>query len=94
LNEPAILLRNVTTPRNWISFRVPPGTRIRVTAGGRHQWNHASSAVGYASSSDTPVHFGLGSAATVDEVEIYWPSGKTQKLTGLQTKKVISLPAL
>jgi hypothetical protein len=93
LNEPAILLRNVTRPRNWIAFSVPVGTRIRLTAGGRQQWNEATSAVGYASSSDPTVHFGLGDAKIVDECEIRWPSGQAQTLTALEANRVIT-PAL
>jgi hypothetical protein len=36
------------------------GARIKVTAGGRVQYNHVSFAAGYASSSAAPIHFGLG----------------------------------
>ena len=39
------------------------------------QWNHMTTAVGYASSSDYGVHFGLGSARTIERIEIRWPSG-------------------
>jgi hypothetical protein len=35
---------------------------------------------GYASSSAVPVHFGLGANATVDLVEIHWPSGIVQQI--------------
>jgi hypothetical protein len=34
----------------------------------------------YISSNDQRVHFGLGDAAKVDQVEIHWPSGKVEKL--------------
>ena len=64
LGEPAELWRNVTAGAgDWIAVRMPGnlvGATIRVTAGGLDQWNIYSPAVGYASSSDTPVHFGLG----------------------------------
>jgi hypothetical protein len=32
------------------------------------------------SSNDQRVHFGLGDATTVSEVEIHWPSGTIEKL--------------
>jgi hypothetical protein len=88
LVESAVLLRNGFPARNWIAFRLRGtksnrdgiGAKIRVTAGGVTQWNHMTSAFGYASTSLTPVHFGLGSAASVDSVEIRWPSGVVQKI--------------
>jgi hypothetical protein len=39
-----------------------------------------TTAVGYASSSHVPVHFGLGSQTTVDFAEIRWPSGVIQRV--------------
>jgi hypothetical protein len=44
------------------------------------QTNHQTSAVGYASSSLAPVHFGLGTQAVIPRIEIVWPSGKIQEL--------------
>ncbi len=54
------------------------GARIRLVAGGHAQFNHMSTASGYASSSAGPVHFGLGTEENVDEIEIRWPSGTVQ----------------
>jgi hypothetical protein len=44
------------------------------------QYNHMTTSVGYASSSDGPVHFGLGPDRRVEEVEIHWPSGMVQSM--------------
>jgi hypothetical protein len=52
---------------------------IRIVAGGVTQINHVTSAVGYASSSDLRVHFGTASSASVDSVEVRWPSGAVTK---------------
>ncbi len=41
--------------------------------------------------SNTRVHFELGTAAKVDNVEIPWPSGKTDKMTSLAADKLYSL---
>ena len=46
----------------------------------REQFNHMTTAVGYASSSGGPVHFGTGAAKRIDSVEIRWPSGTVQVL--------------
>jgi enediyne biosynthesis protein E4 len=65
------------------------GARIRVSAGGFVQFNHMSTAAGYASSSAAPVHFGLGGAKMAEEIEIRWPSGTLQKLKDVQSDKIL-----
>ena len=67
------------------------GARIRIQSGGQVQYNHVSFASGYGSSSAGPVHFGLGSAKTVDEVEIRWPSGTVQTLRGVDADRVLKV---
>ena len=70
IGEAARLLRNTSiTANHWIGIRLR-GTRsnrqglgamVRVTAAsGRKQWNRVTTAVGYASSSDPALVFGLG----------------------------------
>jgi hypothetical protein len=34
----------------------------------------------YSSSNDSRVHFGLGTATSLEKVEIHWPSGTVEKL--------------
>lgn len=65
------------------------GARIRVVAGGLTQYNHMTTATGYASSSAGPVHFGLGAAKRVEEVEIRWPSGRVQTLKEVEVDKML-----
>jgi hypothetical protein len=65
------------------------GAKIRVTTAGQTQYNHVTTATGYASSSAGPLHFGLGSAKVADEVEIRWPSGTTQLLKNVQADQVL-----
>lgn len=66
------------------------GAKVKVVSKSGTQYNHATSAVGYASSSAGPVHFGLG-ADTVADVEIRWPAGGGQRLTGVAVDRVISV---
>jgi enediyne biosynthesis protein E4 len=69
---------------HWIEFNLVGsrsnrdgiGARIRIGS----QWNDRTSSVGYASSSLTPVHFGLGPQNLVPRIEIHWPSGAVQVL--------------
>jgi hypothetical protein len=67
------------------------GARIRLTAGGRAQFTHVTTASGYASSSAGPVHFGLGAAKAADEIEIRWPSGARQVLTQVAADQVLRI---
>ena len=67
------------------------GARIKVTAGGFVQYNHMTTAAGYASSSDTPVHFGLGDSAAVDEIEIRWPSGTLQTVKKVAADQILKV---
>ena len=89
LNERAVLLRNVTPSTNhWLKMRLKGrasnrngiGARVVVSTSGAQQVNHVTSAVGYASSSDTVLHFGLGLEPGAREVIITWPSGRKQAI--------------
>jgi hypothetical protein len=57
----------------------------------REQFNTMTSAVGYASSSAGPVHFGTGAARTLDVVEIRWPSGAVQTLENVPSDQVLTV---
>ena len=51
------------------------------------QYNHMTTSVGYASSSDGPVHFGLGPTSRADLIEIHWPSGIVQTLPNVSATR-------
>jgi hypothetical protein len=67
------------------------GAKIRLTAGGQTQYAHYTTASGYASSSAGLVHFGLGSAKAVDEIEIRWPSGTLQTLKNVPADRIVKV---
>jgi hypothetical protein len=87
LDAPLELWWNKSAPQNWLQFRLTGskcnrsaiGAQVTLTAGGRTQVRCVNSCVGYASSSDLTVHFGLG-AETSAAVKIQWPSGAVQEL--------------
>ncbi len=58
------------------------GATVRVRAAGRvyTKWNDGKS--GYLSQSALPLYFGLGDAAAIDGVEVDWPSGRKQIVSG------------
>jgi hypothetical protein len=55
------------------------------------QYDHESTAGGYASSSAGPLHFGLGAHASADVVEIHWPSSIIQKLTNVAGDRILTV---
>jgi hypothetical protein len=100
LSAPAEIWMNDSPGTNhWIEFALQGtksnrdgiGARIKVTAAGKVQYNHMTSASGYASSSVGPVHFGLGDARVADEVEIRWPSGTVQTLKNVAADHVLQV---
>jgi len=84
---------------HWIEFQLQGtrsnrdgiGARIKLTAGGKTQYNHVSFAAGYASSSAVPTHFGLGPAKLALLVEIRWPSGAVQELRDVPADRVVKV---
>jgi len=68
------------------------GARIKlVTKTGGAQYNHMTTSIGYASSSDSPVHFGLGADQRAESVEIRWPSGIVQTLQNIAADQVVKV---
>jgi tetratricopeptide (TPR) repeat protein len=57
--------------------------RVEVTAGGTTQVATRFGGGSYLSAGDPRLHFGLGSAARVDRVEVVWPSGRRDRYEGL-----------
>ena len=73
------------------SARDAIGARIKVETRTGAQYNHVTSACGYASSSAGPVHFGLGADNVAALVEIRWPSGQVQRLENVKADAVIAV---
>ena len=101
LNGPVKLFHNVSTDHNhWIllklvgrkSNRMGIGAQIQITTvDGTSQWNEVTTAVGYASSSDSRVHFGLGSNRQIKTIDIHWPSGIHQQLHDVGVDRVLTI---
>ncbi len=101
IGSPAELLYNTAnTGNHWIliqtvgvkSNRDGIGTRIKVTSqSGLIQFNHATTAGSYASSSDKRVHFGVGRDTLIKEIELQWPSGTVQKLHNVKVDQILKV---
>ena len=92
-----VILRPEGGPRNhWISFDLAGTTsnklalnaRAKVIAGDLAQVDEVRSGGSYLSQSDLRLHFGLGDHPQVERVEIFWPSGRTEVLTGVAADRL------
>jgi enediyne biosynthesis protein E4 len=91
-----MILRNHGVPaRHWVSLelagtksnRLAIGARIKLSAGGITQTDQVRSGGSYLSQNDFRVHFGLGTATKIDNIEIRWPSGTTDVIKNLEADK-------
>ncbi len=67
------------------------GAVVKVVSTSKTQYNHQTTSTGYASSSDGPVHFGLGADTDVSSVEVRWPSGTVQTLKDVAVDRVLNV---
>ena len=67
------------------------GSTLILTAGGQNQYLYQSPYRGFMSTVDDRPHFGLGHATRVDTLEVIWPDGRSQRLTGLDADRTVIL---
>jgi enediyne biosynthesis protein E4 len=97
--KPELLINRTANNHHWLIVRLIGkksnrdglGAKLKITAGKVVQYNHATTSVGYSSSSDKRVHFGLGSEGKVASLEIIWPRGAKQILTDIKADQVVSV---
>jgi hypothetical protein len=63
------------------------GSRLILTAAGQKQYVYHSPFRGFMSTMDDRAHFGLGRLKRVDSLEVIWPDGRYQLLTGLDADR-------
>jgi len=98
-SHPQLLLNRTKNSNHWIILKLVGvkdnrdglGTRIKITTSEGVQFNHATTAVGYNSSSDKRVHFGLGSAKVIDKIDLAWPTGVKQTLTNIKADQILTV---
>jgi hypothetical protein len=100
MNEPPSLLRNDSRgTKGWLTIKLVGaqsnrsaiGATVVLTSGGVRQARAVVSQSSYYSHDDLRAHFGLGSAAIADQLDIYWPSGETQSLKNVPGRRVIEI---
>jgi len=94
------LVHNISTGTgHWLAIRLVGtrsnrdgiGARVEVYAGGKRYLEERVAESGYLSQNDGRLHFGLGTAAKVDKIEVHWPSGRDQTLTGEAVDRVLTV---
>ena len=101
-DDAPLVFRNdcATLKRNWILIRTVGtngnrdgiGARVRlVSESGRAQYMYVSTASSYLSASDPRVHFGLGNDTRIREIEVQWPSGKTQRISNPKANQILTI---
>jgi hypothetical protein len=99
-NQTNSLFKNTGSGNNWIKLKligtesnhsaIGAKIRLRSTINASEIWQTRSiaAASGYCSQNSFSVHFGLGNATIVDEIEIQWPSGIIETFTNIATNGI------
>jgi enediyne biosynthesis protein E4 len=101
MDGPPVLLRNVSPDKHhWIEFKLISGAKsprdavgatLYLTTNKMRQRGDVISGGSYASTSDPRLHFGLGDATAIDDIEVHWPSGVTEHFPALQVDRIATL---
>jgi hypothetical protein len=83
----SILIKTVGVKSN----RSGIGARIKVVSGDLTQTEEVRSGDSYISQSDMRLHFGLEKRTKVDLIEVRWPSGAVDKITGVGANRIITI---
>jgi hypothetical protein len=97
--EPQLLMNRSPDHNHWIILKLIGvadnrdglGTKVKITTANGVQYNEATTAVGYNSSSDKRVYFGLGNASVLDQIELAWPTGVKQVLKNVTADQILTI---
>ena len=87
-----------TNGNNWLKIKLEGtitnrnafGTEVKITIDGQsyYRWYHG---VSFFAQSIKPVHFGLGNAELIDEIQITWLSGEVETFTDIPVNQTIKI---
>jgi hypothetical protein len=96
-----VILRNVSADKNhWVELKLVGGPKsprdavgatVYMTANGMKQRGDVLSGGSYASTSDPRLHFGLGQATKVDDIQIHWPDGKVEHVSVPGVDRIVTI---
>jgi hypothetical protein len=97
IDAPAFIYQNVAAKddaHHYLEIRLEAesphsaiGSTLILTIGSKKQHLYYTPYRGYMSTMDSRAHFGLGGARRVDSLEVVWPDGRLQVLTGLDVDR-------
>jgi len=92
VDAPPTVLRNESPRRGgWLVVDATGAVRVEVRCGERCAVRHQVYGGSFCSVSDRRFHFGLGSAARVDEVVAVWPNGERVTAQAVSPNQVLAL---
>ena len=101
LEGPVKLFHNVTKGAgHWLAVKLRGksanrdglGAIVSVTLpDGRTLYGHATTSVGYASSSEPLVRFGLGSQTEASRIQVRWPAGGVQEIGNMKGDRIVEI---
>ena len=84
----ASIYENLSTDHHWLRLRLSSasgnrpvhGTKVYLITGDEIQFQESLATRGFLSCSENVIHFGLGSATSVDKAVIIWPDGRITEI--------------
>ncbi len=98
--KPRILINSADNGNHWLllklvgrkSNRDAIGAKVKLTTpSGRTLYNHVTGSVGFMSTSDLRLHFGLGRETVAASIEIRWPDGAVQMLRDTAADRILRI---
>jgi hypothetical protein len=94
-----VLLNKTETSDHWVTIKLVGvksnrdaiGAQVRLLTSAGEQYSTVTTTGSYQSSSDKRLHFGLGNADSIREIEILWPSGIRQVLTNQRVDTILTI---
>lgn len=94
-----VLLNETPTSNHWITLnlvgtksnRDAIGAQVKISTSAGDQFATVTTSSSYESSSDKRLHFGLGAADSVREIEIRWPSGIRQTVRDAKVGQTVNI---
>lgn len=98
-SRPSLLVNRRTNSNHWLEIKTVGsksnrdgiGAQVTVKFGSRILRNEVRSGSSYDSNNDMRPHFGLGTAAKIDFLEIRWPSGLVEQFDDIKVDRIISI---
>ena len=93
------LWRNTGGTNNWLKVKLNGtssnkagiGSRIVATIGGQNMYRYVLCGEGFLGQNSATEIFGLGTATTIDQLQVMWPSGTTDTFTNVTANQLLTV---